>query len=376
MRLHRDDALDPEVEHELLAIDAALAGESVPPELADLGALVRIARDDRPRPADAFAERLDERARAGFGAEAARPRRPLAGVRTRLRRRTLLPALGAAATLVLAVVVGTSVLGGSGSSEKLFPASGPPASSESLKSQPDSVASSGAAATPAQAPRKVQRQASLTLEAAPDRVDDVSQRVIRVIDGVDGVVANSSISSGDGNGASFELRIPSERLQTALAQLSKLGHVRSRQESSQDVTDGFNAAKGRLDEALAERSSLLKQLAAAATPNKAESIRARLRINAQQIVQARSGVTDLRRRTSFATVGLTIDARKGGSGEGAGTWTPGDALGDAGRVLEVSLGVLVVALAVALPVTVVVALAGVAASVARRRRREQALASG
>ncbi len=375
MRLHRDDALDPEVEHELLAIDAALAGDSVPPELADLGALVRIARDDRPRPTDAFVERLDERARAGFAAEPDTPRRPLAGVRTRLRRRMLLPALGAAATLLLAVVVVTSVLGGGGSSKKMFPLSGPPAKGQRT-SQPDSAASSGAAASPAQAPRKVQRQALLTLEAAPDRVDEVSQRVIRVTDGVDGVVANSSISSGDGNGASFELRIPSDRLQTALAQLSKLGHVRSRQESSQDVTDNFNSAKGRLDEALAERSSLLKQLAAAATPNKAESIRARLRINAQQIAQARSGVNDLRRRTSFATVGLTVDARKDGGGEGAGTWTPDDALGDAGRVLEVSLGVLVVALAVALPVTVVVALAGVAASAARRRRREQALASG
>lgn len=221
----------------------------------------------------------------------------------------------------------------------------------------------------------MQRQASLTLEAAPDRIDEVSQQVIRVVDGVDGVVANSSISSGDGNGASFELRIPSDRLQTALAQLSKLGHVRSRQESSEDVTDGFNAAKGRLDEALAERSSLLKQLAAAAAPNKAESIRARLRINGQQIVQARSGVSDLRRRTSFATVQLTIDVRKDGSGGDAGTWTPDDALSDAGRV-EVSLGVLVVALAVALPAGLVVILAAVGARAARRRRREQALASG
>lgn len=376
MRLHRDDTLDPDVERELQAIDAALAGEPVAPELAELEGLVRVARDDRPRPSSAFVERLDERAQAGFASAPDTPRRPLAAVRTRLHRRMLLPALGAAATLLLAVVVVTSVLGEKGGesvSRKSAPAV-PSAGGE--RPSMSAGAPPAESPAPARAPRKVQRQASLTLEAAPDRIDEVSQRVIRVTDGVDGVVANSSISSGDGNGASFELRIPSDRLQTALAQLSKLGHVRSRQESSEDVTDGFNAAKGRLDEALAERSSLLKQLAAAAAPNKAESIRARLRINGQQIVQARSGVSDLRRRTSFATVQLAIDVRKDGSGGDAGTWTPDDALGDAGRVLEVSLGVLVVALAVALPAGLVVILAAVGARAARRRRREQALASG
>lgn len=374
MRLHRDDTLDPEVERELQAIDAALAGEPVAPELAELEALVRVACDDRPRPADAFAERLDERARVGFAAEPCR-RRPFVALRARLQRRMLLPALGGAATLLVAVVVVTSLVGGkAGESETNTSAPAPAPASGTARGESPSVSAGGSpASAPNQAPRKVQRQASLTLEAAPDHVDDISQQVIRVTDGVDGVVANSSISSGEGDGASFELRIPSDRLQTALAQLSKLGHVRSRQESSQDVTDSFNSAKGQLDEALAERSSLLKQLAAAGAPNQAESIRARLRINAQRIGQARSGVADLRRRTGFATAQVTVDARKD---DGAGGWTPDDALGDAGRVLEVSLGVLVVALAVALPVGLVFALVTVAARAARRRRREQALASG
>lgn len=377
MRLHKDDTLDPEVERELAAIDAALAGEPVAPELAELDALVRIARDDRPRPTEAFAERLDERARAEFAGEPDKSRRVLAGVRARLHRRMLLPALAGAATLLLALVVITSFVGGGGSSRRgAIVEQGAP-HPKAGAGEPAGAAPSADSAAPAQAPRKVEHQTSLALEAAPDRVDDVSQQVIRVTDGVDGVVASSSISSGDGNGgASFELRIPSDRLQSALAQLSKLAHVRSRQESSQDVTDTFDSAKGRLDQALAERSSLLKQLAAADAPNKAESIRARLRINAQTIVQARSGVNDLRRRTGFATVQLSVDAHKDGGGGGPGTWTPDDALDDAVRILEVSLSVLVVVLAVALPLALVGALAGVAARAARRRRRERVLASG
>jgi len=127
------------------------------------------------------------------------------------------------------------------------------------------------------------------------------------------------------------------------------------------------------------RSGYVTETLTAARPT--EPVRAGLDLEAlyrssQQIVQARSGVSDLRRRTSFATVQLAIDVRKDGSGGDGGTWTPDDALGDAGRVLEVSLGVLVVALAVALPAGLVVILAAVAARAARRRRREQALASG
>ncbi|MDQ6750378.1 MAG: DUF4349 domain-containing protein [Actinomycetota bacterium] len=379
MRLRSDDTMDPEVERELAAIDAALAGEPVAPELAELEALVRTARTNRPRPADEFAKRLNARVQAGFASERDTPRRPGAVVRARLRRRMLLPALGAAATVLLAVVVVTSMLGGSSErgrdlSRPASPLSADPSRLASPQSAAPSAAPSGAA--PAQSPRKVERQASLTLQAAPDRIDDVSQQVIRVTDGVDGVVANSSISSGDGSGgASFELRIPTDRLQNALARLSKLARVRSRQEGSRDVTDSFTSAKTRLDDALAERSSLLKQLAAADKPNQAESIRARLRINAQRIMQARSGVNEVRRRTDFATVALTVEARGGGDGTGAGTWTPDDALGDAGRILEVSLGVLVVGLAIALPLAFAVGLAGLTTRVARRRRRERVLAS-
>jgi hypothetical protein len=56
-----------------------------------------------------------------------------------------------------------------------------------------------------------------------------------------------------------------------------------------------------------------------------------------------------------------------------GPWTPGDALHDAGRVLEVLAGAALVGGAVLLPLALLAAAAAIAARALRRRRRESAL---
>ena len=59
--------------------------------------------------------------------------------------------------------------------------------------------------------------------------------------------------------------------------------------------------------------------------------------------------------------------------EAAGPWTPRDALGDAGRVLEVAAGVALVALAVLLPLALLALIAWPLGRAVQRRRREGAL---
>ena len=77
---------------------------------------------------------------------------------------------------------------------------------------------------------------------------------------------------------------------------------------------------------------------------------------------------------SFATVDLSIDGdRRGGAAPPEGRWTPGDAVGDALRVLEVIAGVLVIALAVLVPVGLIALLGGLAGRIVVRHRRERAL---
>ncbi len=82
----------------------------------------------------------------------------------------------------------------------------------------------------------------------------------------------------------------------------------------------------------------------------------------------------LDRTVSLATIDVSVvgDAR-GQAAPPAGRWTPRDALRDAGRVLEVALGVVVVGAAALLPLALFAALAAVAGRLFVRRRRERAL---
>ncbi len=394
-----EDTLDPMVERELAALDAALAGEPVDPDLAGLAELALAARAARPVISSEFSAALDGRAAAGFPRPPRRVDRvaaPLRGLRSRASRRMLLPALGAATTLLVGLVVVASVLNSSSDDKGVNPASGRPELSQQRSGGGESAAgapgTSGAVAEPAPPagddrlatgrPRRVERQASLTLETAADKIGDVSDGVIRATDAVGGIVVTSSVSSGDsgGGGATFALRVPTRRLDDALARLSKLAHVRSRTQNSQDVTGAFVSAQERLDAALAERKGLLRQLARADTPNETASIRARLRLVQSEIASARAQVRGLRTRTDFSAVSVTIEPgdSSGGVGGGGddGAWTPGDALNDAVRVLEVFAGVAVVGVAVLSPFALLGLGAGFAARGARRRRREQALEAG
>src|SRR5438105_289793 len=74
-------------------------------------------------------------------------------------------------------------------------------------------------------PRKLVQASSIELGAPADRIDDVGQEVLRVVGTYDGIVDRSIVTSGDGGGAHFELRLPSDRLQPALGALSRLDHA-------------------------------------------------------------------------------------------------------------------------------------------------------
>jgi hypothetical protein len=98
------DELTPREQRELDAIDRALAGRGVDPELDDVAALANALHDARATPSPEYAERLDRRA-AEWLAEG-RPRRG------RLpSQRVWLPALAATAA---AAVIAVALVGGDG----------------------------------------------------------------------------------------------------------------------------------------------------------------------------------------------------------------------------------------------------------------------
>jgi hypothetical protein len=212
----------------------------------------------------------------------------------------------------------------------------------------------------------------MTLAAPPARIDEVASAAGTTATALGGFVASSEVTAGQG--AQLELRVPSERLDAAVARLQRLGHVRALQRATLDITGDLHTARQAVADLRAERASLLRRLAAAGTPRIADHVRARLGVVTRRLNDARARVAGVRARANLTTLSLTITPEHRGSAPGGGhPWTPGDALHDAARVLEVAAGVVVVALAVVAPFALLGLLAWLAGRTLTRRRRERLL---
>src|SRR5215218_8740110 len=258
------------------------APDTLPPELAELGELLR---EDPPRPDPVWARRLDPRVAAGFP----RPPRRSPWAILKAHRRALVPVVSFACVALLVVGLSTVNLssddmgdGGSGGGASAGDEAAPMSGRSSAESAGSSGDSSVAAPKPAQPPgggspgsvgrrnRAQERSAALTLAARPRAIERVADGILRVTDAAGGFVASSTVSGGAGSGGSFELRIPNARLDKAIADLSRLADVRERTQSSRDITAETLTARERLREAKREREGLLRALARATTLNETE----------------------------------------------------------------------------------------------------------
>lgn len=409
-----EPTLDPQMAAELAQLDAALAG--APIDDTELEALVRDVRALGPAIAPTFRAHLEREVAAGFP----RPRRfaaladRWAGAR---RRPALIPALGVAASALVGVIVvvavsaggsdratvGSAVSGDAGAARQSLPAAeatdsagggssasggevaSAPAESLADRAQvaPDTTADKAIAPAPttpdSEAPnaqrRKVERSATLTLTTSASGLQDASDGVVRVTQDLGGYVASSQVNSNDRGGtASFRLRVPSARLDEAIARLSKLAHVRSLDQAATDITGPTASTTDRLLDARAERRGLQRALAKATNADEIAQLRAQLRVATNRVGVLQAELDALRRRADLSTVDVTLTGRGAAREEpGGGGWTPGDAGRDALRVLEVCASVALIALAVAVPLGLLIALGLAVARNARRRRREAAL---
>ena len=383
----------------MILIDTALASgaaSALDPEERKLQELVLAVRDDAPGPDPDFALRMNARVAAGFPARrsggAGRGR-----IRTLLATRPQMAAMGAAASLLIALVVALSVSGGSDSVQPSLSGSGAPARDAGGTVQGESGSTAAAPAQKAIAPsttspdavvgpapvppspggfvggrnRKVERSAALVLAAPRDKLSQVGDQVIAVTDRYRGFVLRSSVTdaAGQGSSGSFDLRIPVAALRPALRDLSALADVKSRTENADDVTASFVSARTRLQELNAERRGLLRRLESAQTDREASAIRARIRLVNAQIESQTQVLSDMRRRTSYAAVSVTLEPKQGdsgGGGIGTGARDLRDSLVDAANLSLRVLGV-------ALPIGLVLALVWLVGGRVSRRRREAVL---
>ncbi len=403
--MRRSDPPTPEQARELEALDRALAGEPVGPGLHELEQLVGDLRATAPQMSPAFAARLERDVADGFPEPV--ERRPLRSP----RRWVLLPAGGvlAAALIALVVVLGQDdarapdQVARQSAPATVAEAPAPEAAGDSAggtraaeadqvaPTQPNATPAPSSASAPAlsapaagSAPsaakiapprsRKVQRSVELALEAPSAKVGETSDDVIRTVDRFGGLVSSSAINdAGEGADAIFDLRIPTARLDAALAALSQLAHVANRTQSLQDITSSFTSVQDRLSDARAERRGLLRALGRATTQAQIDSLKARLRQARSTIARLNGDLQALRRRADLATVTVSITGVADEGAGGGGRWSPGDAAADAVRVLEVMAGAGLVGLAVALPLGLLGLVLALSARVLRRRGRERAL---
>jgi hypothetical protein len=359
--------------------------------IADLRAL-------RPTPRPQFAAKLDARAAAGF------PRRSRLGLElpSLPSLRLLVPAGGVAAIL-LAVVVALSAGGGSQSSGPTgihysepnpdsaprsesapHPESNSAAATGEASGAGSEVESSALAApertlgskAPAAVPfhhRAVERSAEITLAADPKDVDDDASRVFEAVHANNGIVMRSSTREGRPGeaGATFDLLIPSARLDDAMAAFSEIDAVRARHEATADITAPTVTAADLLKESRARIDSLLSQLEGAETEEEQEAIEVELDHERRHASRLAAQLTHLHKRADFSQVSLEIETGGADESSGGGAWGIDDARGDAGHVLTVAAAVALIALAVLGPIALIALLAWLThrAWVRRERRR-------
>jgi hypothetical protein len=349
----------------------------------------------RPSPGVAFTDELDARVAAGFVESGEQEEGLLGPIARALRnsspRRLVLPAGAVALT---ALVVATAVIatgemgnkpsfGGVRLSESPPPsvqfsdaprtsASGPPPGAEKAASGAG-FQSSRAAVTPTPRHRAVERDAELVLRTQPGEIGKASREVFGAVHAANGVVLSSSVRDrGEESSARFQLLVPNAQLGDTLASLSQIADVRSRHESTLDITAPTVSVGDRLKDSEATIEGVLTQLGVAESYGERALLERQLRQERQRAAVLRSRLDHLRQRASFARVSVLIES--GGADDStSGAWGIGDALGDAGRILTIAAGVAVVGLAVLGPLVPIGLLAWLAYRTLLRQRRERAL---
>ena len=173
--------------------------------------------------------------------------------------------------------------------------------------------------------------------------------------------------------ATLEVEVPTATLDDTLAALSELANVKSRTEQSVDITRSYVTAKDRLVGLRATRDNLAMRIREATTDLELAELQAQLAAVNRQIADAKNELAQVENRAQFATVTIVITSEGAGTSDDDGGWSFGDALDDAGKVLEVGAGVALISAAVLLPLAIIAAIAYFVVSAANRRARERAL---
>ena len=208
------------------------------------------------------------------------------------------------------------------------------------------------------------------LRLATKKLDDVRQDAISLTTGLGGHVANErsrSDSRGRLDRVDLTLRVPSKSFDKALDDLGRLGTVRNREQSVQDVTTQVIDNEARVKTQAASVASIERLLARATTIGEIMSIERQLAGRQAELDSLKQQQKWLADQTSMSTIQLTLTRPAvrdddDGSGFLGGLEDGWHALGKTFVALGTGVGA-------ALPFAAVIALFGVPAWMLVRRRR-------
>jgi hypothetical protein len=227
--------------------------------------------------------------------------------------------------------------------------------------------------------RNIERSSYIVLGTKPGEVSGAATKVFEAVHAAGGYVLNSSVQSGTAGatGASFELSIPSAKVNSALAAISGIAEVRERHDATTDITAPTVSAAEELADSNATIEGLLKQLGEVETEAEQKSVEARLREERRHHAAIRASLDHLHQRASMSEVTVRIVTSHGAGAtppaKDDGSWGVGDALHSAGHILTIAAGVVLIGLAILAPFALLGLLIWVGNRIRVRRLRERAL---
>jgi hypothetical protein len=205
-----------------------------------------------------------------------------------------------------------------------------------------------------------------------DRLGDASADAIRTTRELGGFVVSSSVSTFEQSGeARLVLRVPSARIQAAIARLSELGTITAQRVAIEDRQDELNRLRRRIDNLRVQRAEVMLQLR---TQQLTAPERLRLELRRQQLTGLLNSLTASRtrvtREVALAEVSLTVRTGKAAAAPAEGRVEA--AARDALHVLSVA-GAVAVFLLIALSPLIAIAVAVWLGRRSLRRREDERL---
>lgn len=387
--MSRDELSGAQLE-ELAALDRILAREPVGEQHLELAALVDSVRAGAPRMDPAFAQRLDARLAGLRSAQRGYAR--LRAARPRVRRLAFASGGLVAAAVAFTIVISSGLLGGGAPRPvsplerqlRPLPALATPRTSGPASATNHAGATAGGApATPAPssatagvgalAPgRLVHKGSTLTLATAPATMQSVANQIVTATEHAAGVVQSSNVNvAGSASFASFSLQVPSGHLAPLIATLSTLASVRSLNQGTQDITDGYDQERARLADNVAAHAALLKKLATAPTLALQATIQQQLNRLEARIAAEHREIDRLLTAGRTATLQVTVVAGPRAKSAVAGPFS--GAFNKALHALEAILAIALVVFAILLPFALTALALWWGAASVRQRARERAI---